>query len=209
MLHCHNSAAEHSASMLWLWRARYPRKGLIGCSVDSATAGCASIQISTEAKRSPMKRVFSRVSSRKACTMQRSEPLAGQRKSEVCVPSPTVYKLLNLTQHVATPDQAAAGVIEPADKVLVQALITFDELPDQIRLKAYAQTLAQMARDGFDSVMIGGAPFFMPVLQAALQEREIKVLYAFSVRESRDEKLPDGSVKKTQVFRHAGFVEAT
>lgn len=142
--------------------------------------------------------------------MQRSEPLAGQRKSEVCVPSPTVYKLLNLTQHVATPDQAAAGVIEPADKVLVQALITFDELPDQIRLKAYAQTLAQMARqDGFDSVMIGGAPFFMPVLQAALQEREIKVLYAFSVRESRDEKLPDGSVKKTQVFRHAGFVEAT
>ncbi len=119
-------------------------------------------------------------------------------------------RILNLTQHAATADQIAAGVVEPADKVLVQALITFDELPDQIRLKAYAQTLAQMARqDGFDSVMIGGAPFFMPVLQAALQERGIKVLYAFSVRESRDEKLPDGSVKKTQVFRHAGFVEAT
>ncbi len=118
-------------------------------------------------------------------------------------------QILNLTQHVATADQIAAGVVEPADKQLVQALITFDDLPGELEIKAKAQSLAQMARgDGFDAVMIGGAPFFMAPLQDALQERGIKVLYAFSVRESRDEKLPDGSVKKTQVFRHAGWVEA-
>ena len=117
-------------------------------------------------------------------------------------------RILNLTQHDATPDQAVAGVVEPADKELVRALITFVDLPDARELKAKAAALAQMvAYDRFETVMIGGAPFFMAPLEQALRERNIKVLYAFSKRESVDEVQKDGSVKKTQVFRHAGFVE--
>lgn len=117
-------------------------------------------------------------------------------------------KILNLTQHSATLEQIAAGVVEPADKHLVQALITFDNLPDANELKAKAAALAQMAAyDRFDTVMIGGAPFFMAPLEKALRERNIKILYAFSKRESVDELQTDGSVKKIQVFRHAGFVE--
>lgn len=117
-------------------------------------------------------------------------------------------RILNLTQHTATADQVAAGVVEPADKHLVQALSTFDTLPDAQELRAKAVALAQMvAYDRFDTVMIGGAPFFMAPLEQALRERNIKILYAFSKRESVDEMQKDGSVKKTHVFKHAGFVE--
>lgn len=56
--------------------------------------------------------------------------------------------------------------------------------------------------------MVGGAPFFMAPLEAALRAVNIIPVYAFSKRESVEEKQPDGSVKKTQVFKHAGFVPA-
>ena len=118
-------------------------------------------------------------------------------------------KILNLTQHMATPDQVAAGVVEPADKQLVQALLTFDELPAELDIKAKAKALAEMARhDGFDAVMIGGAPYFMSALERALADSEITALYAFSKRVSVEEPQKDGSVKKVQVFTHAGFVQA-
>lgn len=116
-------------------------------------------------------------------------------------------RILNLTQHVATADQVAAGVVEPADKHLVQALITFENLPDTNELKAKAAALAQMvAYDRFDTAMIGGAPYFMAPLEASLQAAGIVPVYAFSKRVSVDEVQADGSIKKTQVFRHAGFV---
>ena len=43
-------------------------------------------------------------------------------------------------------------------------------------------------------------------LEEALMKRGIVPLYAFSRREVVETPLPDGSVKKTQVFRHLGFV---
>lgn len=116
-------------------------------------------------------------------------------------------KILNLTQHAASAEQVATGVVEPADKALVQALITFDELPSAKELGAKADALAQMAAyDGYDTAMIGGAPFFMAPLEKALRERGIKPLYAFSRRESVEEPQADGSVKKSAVFRHVGWV---
>lgn len=118
-------------------------------------------------------------------------------------------KILNLTQHIATPDQVAAGVVEPTAKRAVQELLTFEELPTPQQIRGRADELAmRTAATGYTTAMIGGAPFFMPPLQSALQARGVKVLYAFSKRVSVDEKQADGSNKKTQVFRHAGFVAA-
>lgn len=119
-------------------------------------------------------------------------------------------KILNLTQHNATPDQVAVGVVEPVNKVVAQALITFDELPTCGRLRENAEQLAvlALADPSFDgTVMIGGAPFFMAPPERAFKMRGIRTLYAFSKRESIDQAQADGSIKKTQVFRHAGFVE--
>lgn len=118
--------------------------------------------------------------------------------------------ILNLTQHDATPDQVAAGVIEPADKAEVRKLITFDELPSREHLLETATLVAGLAeRMEMAAAMIGGAPFFMGPLERALRVRGITPLYAFSKREATvDTHRPDGSVGKTQVFRHVGFVEA-
>jgi hypothetical protein len=120
-------------------------------------------------------------------------------------------RILNLTQHAATPDQIAAGVVEPGDKAAVQKLITFDTLPDRHTLDRNACELANMAiRDGAEAVMIGGAPYFMAPLENEFHRiaPNVKVLYAFSVRDCVEVPQPDGSVKKTFVFKHAGFVEA-
>lgn len=130
-------------------------------------------------------------------------------------------KILNLTQHVATPEQVTAGVVEPVDKTEVQTLLTFDELPSRERIEAAAEAIAAIAatdlrvmwlRDTVEQptigrVMIGGAPFFMASLERALRSRGVVPLYAFSRRDSVDVPQADGSVKKTQIFKHAGFVE--
>ncbi len=119
-------------------------------------------------------------------------------------------KILNLTQHAATSDQLAAGVVEPMNKKEVQNLLTFDKLPTAVDLDFRALALVAAAENDprFEgAVMIGGAPFFMAPLEHMLREAGIRALYAFSQRESIDEAQADGSIKKTQVFRHAGFVE--
>jgi hypothetical protein len=118
--------------------------------------------------------------------------------------------ILNLTQHVATTEQVASGVVEPTDKMQIQKLLTFDELPTTVELELRAFALASTAKDdpGFEgSVMIGGAPYFMATLEHTLRVFGIRALHAFSRRESIDEAQADGSIKKTQVFRHAGFIE--
>jgi hypothetical protein len=116
--------------------------------------------------------------------------------------------IINLTQHACSAEQAEAGVVEPADKVKVKELLTFNRIPSPEEMRDRAVMLASMAKtEGADAAMIGGAPYFMATLEVALQVAEIKPLYAFSRRESVDETLPDGSVRKTMVFRHLGWVE--
>lgn len=60
----------------------------------------------------------------------------------------------------------------------------------------------------FRQVMVGGAPFFMGSLCAALKEYGLEPVFAFSTRESVYEVHPGGSVRKTTVFRHSGWVPA-
>ncbi len=121
-------------------------------------------------------------------------------------------KILNLTQHETTKEQIEAGVIEPASKGYVKQLLTFEKLPDKQEMEKRAKELAWLAEayksEGCTKVMIGGAPYFMSTLERILKEHGFIPVYAFSKRECIEEKMPDGSVKKTQVFRHIGFVEA-
>ena len=117
---------------------------------------------------------------------------------------------LNLTQHPATPDQVADGVIEPADKPAVSKLLTFDDPPAAGEMEARANALADIATSaGTDTAMIGGAPFFMSTLERVLKGHGIAPVHAFSRRESVEALDPKtGEVKKSQVFKHAGWVEA-
>ena len=129
--------------------------------------------------------------------------------------------IVNLTQHPATAEQIAAGVADlPAEQraALVEAL-TFESLPTASEILAAAEDVAELAAqnglgaDDGDSpapsaAMIGGALWLMAPLAAALQRRGIEALFAFSQRESVETVQPDGSVRKTAIFRHVGFVPA-
>jgi len=118
-------------------------------------------------------------------------------------------KILNLTQHAATVEQVAQGVIDLTgdDLATMKALLTFVGLPSAETVHERAYEVAKLAQaHDVESVMIGGAPFFMGALERALQKRGIKPLYAFSERVSV-EKVIDCVVVKTNEFKHMGFVE--
>ena len=117
--------------------------------------------------------------------------------------------ILNLTQHYATPDQVAAGVVDaPADvRETLVSLLTFDEAPTPMGVARRARRIAELAVSlGADFVMIGGAPYLMASLEKALFAAGIEPFYSFTRRETVESMQPDGSVKKMAVFRHAGWV---
>lgn len=139
--------------------------------------------------------------------------------------------ILNLTQHTATPEQIEAGVVEPTaeERAEIVQFLTFDEQPDRYDIRDRAYELASLARRVFFRVygamtpdereldsqggtgscaMIGGAPFLMRALEEELARELITPLYAFSTRESVEQVQPDGSVRKTAIFRHQGFIQA-
>ncbi len=118
--------------------------------------------------------------------------------------------IVNLTQHSASVEQIDSGVVEPQNKQEVQSLLTFNTLPSVEEISARAAALAEIAvAEGYSKAMLGGAPFLMGPLELALKLKGIEPLYAFSARESIDETLPDGSVKKVAIFRHLGWVHST
>lgn len=126
-------------------------------------------------------------------------------------------KVLNMTQHNASTEQVEAGVVEPPPhfKEKIKKWLTVDSLPSSAELKRRARMLVNEINrikeysdeySNISAVMIGGAPFLMHYLEVELKNEGIQPLYAFSKRIVVEEKLEDGSVKKTAVFKHEGFV---
>jgi hypothetical protein len=124
--------------------------------------------------------------------------------------------ILNLTQHAATPEQLADGVRDLPDDLrvaLVQAL-TVDDLPSKAEILARCQDVVNIcfateAGNAPATVMIGGAPWMMgPLAQELREQVGCRCLFAFSKREAVETIGPDGSVKKSSIFRHAGWIEA-
>jgi hypothetical protein len=120
-------------------------------------------------------------------------------------------QILNLTQHPATPEQVAAGVVDPEPLLhgQIKRLLTFDRLPKPRELAKRAHMLALLSKQtGMRAAMIGGAPWLMSNLEEALRFEHIVPVYAFSERITEETVEPDGSVRKISTFRHAGFVFA-
>lgn len=119
-------------------------------------------------------------------------------------------KILNMTQHKATGEQLQDGVVEPdgSSRDEIINLITFTSMPNGHTVKERAVALAKIAKaTGVTHAMIGGAPYLQGPLEKALRDTGIIPVYSFSMRDSVEETLPDGSVVKRQVFRHQGWVE--
>lgn len=136
--------------------------------------------------------------------------------------------VLNLTQHQMTPEQHEYNGIklkelyfeikeeqEEHDK-RVKTLLNFHELPTRDTINSRVLEITYFALNYFMGAgvqnnryaLIGGAPYLIAPLAEMLKKVGITPLYAFSKRESVETTQPDGSVVKTSVFRHAGYVEA-
>ena len=122
-------------------------------------------------------------------------------------------RILNFTQHEATPEQVSAGVVEPDahSKERIRQLLTFEQIPAKSELRLRATNCAVLAsvlmkKYECDAVMVGGAPYFMSHLESALRLFRVRFCYAFSSRVAEEQMQPDGSVKKVNVFRHVGFI---
>lgn len=126
-----------------------------------------------------------------------------------------MLKILNLTQHVATNEQVSDGVFEPSQEMKneIRKLLTFDSqviaTPSIIsrNAKDIANLVAKEYNPRDTAVMIGGAPFFMSALANELAAVGYTVLYSFTDRVSVDVKNEDGTITKTSVFKHLGFVQ--
>ena len=127
--------------------------------------------------------------------------------------------ILNLTQHNATADQINAGINDlPVDdfQTALKGLLTFPTQYTRADLEYRALQIHELIRDmcgehfgappkhALDGVMIGGMPSFMPVLEATLVSKGIRVGYACTERQSIDKEI-DGKVVKTAIFVHAGM----
>jgi len=117
--------------------------------------------------------------------------------------------ILNLTQHTPTPEQLAAGVIEPSleEKEQIRKLLTFEKPPSISEMEDRAFRLAHIVKEkGLTFALIAGAPYFMPILVAVLKNNNIIPLFSFTRREAKEEHLPDGTVKTTYRFKHVCFI---
>lgn len=138
--------------------------------------------------------------------------------------------IINLTQHRATDDQLSAGVVDLSEsfRSFLCELLTFDALPNAQEIEDRALKICALVNhyhlgeptpSGSDReldgllddgtaiyCMIGGAPFLMSALEAALVDDCRIPLYAFSKRVSVEIEA-DGKLIKINEFHHLGFVE--
>lgn len=122
-----------------------------------------------------------------------------------------VARIINLTQHISTPEQLEEGVIDlpEEERSKLQNLLTFTSRPQGSLIAARAADLADLAvKYGATHAMIGGAPFLMSQLEAALKAKGVQPLYSFTQRVTEEQVQSDGTIKKTSVFKHEGFVHA-
>ena len=121
--------------------------------------------------------------------------------------------MLNITQHVATAEQLRDGAVEPESDVKseIQRLLTFDRsvMTEAGQIEERAKALVSLVRREYPLVnkaMIGGALYLIPALVRELKAAGIQPYFSYTDRVSQETHNTDGSVTKTLVFKHLGWV---
>ena len=117
----------------------------------------------------------------------------------------------NMTQHVASADQLKAGVVELNEiyKTTLLEALNFEGVPTSSDVGKAVQLMAGLMdeQEAYETeevqFMVGGAPYLMAALT---QWAPIyRMVFACSDRVSEEQHMPDGSVRKVNVFKHIGF----
>lgn len=131
---------------------------------------------------------------------------------------------INLTQHELTQEQKEDAYWVKFNSydgtnstIEIKKLLTFECKPNINEIQERATKIADIAEGIFlqldpeeslpHKALIGGAPYLMGALEKALKERGIQPLYAFSKRVSVETLQSDGSIIKTAIFLHEGYIE--
>lgn len=124
--------------------------------------------------------------------------------------------IINITQHTIVEDQIKdlenrfkeIAVINPEGDMFKKDL-TFVNMPSVEELVKRARKIANDSHIvGASYAVVAGAPYFMAALEKELFRLNIVPMYSFSERVSQETKEADGSVRKVNVFKHVGFIEA-
>lgn len=114
-------------------------------------------------------------------------------------------EIINLTQHLATEEQIAEGVIDLPEQIRKELIrwLTIDELPNSSDLCQRAMEIGFIAKaTRCKKAMIGGHNLLMPGVDFILRAHGILPLYAFSKR-----MVVENGGKKVVTFKHEGLVE--
>lgn len=131
---------------------------------------------------------------------------------------------INLTQHELTQEQKEDAYWVKFNSydgtnstIEIKRLLTFESMPNMREIQERAEKIANIAEGIFlqldpegalpHRALIGGAPYLMSALETKLKEKGIQPMYSFSQRESVETTKPDGSVVKTTIFKHMGYIE--
>jgi hypothetical protein len=117
----------------------------------------------------------------------------------------------NMTQHEASAAQLKAGVVELAEiyKTTLLEALNFEGVPTSDDVAYSAQLIAGLMDEhdpdltGQVQFMMGGAPYLMAALTQYAPV--YRMVFACSNRVSEEKHMPDGSVRKVNVFKHIGF----
>lgn len=120
-------------------------------------------------------------------------------------------KICNLTQHHITDEQLLDLYRHGFDASNIHENIgmaeTFYTLPSREEMMMKAERTANWA-NGLDykAAIMGGAPYYMPYLEGALEYHGILPIYAFTKRVVSEIPGENGEVIKKSVFSHGGWV---
>lgn len=121
-----------------------------------------------------------------------------------------IEPVINLTQHEPTDDQKAIihnwVDLSEAEKAYVKKNLTFrPQEVSKYAIMGRAAMLATLAKEkGAKYAHIGGAPYLMAHLEDCLKQAGIVPLYSLTERVT-EERVIDGEVVKTSVFKCTGF----
>lgn len=117
---------------------------------------------------------------------------------------------MNLTQHNLTDAQVKGNEcfrIQAVPGDIICDRLTFTSIPSEEEMAERALEISRIAaQHSVEAAVIGGAPYFMPYLEKALIKLNIIPLYSFSIRKSVEVN-KDGTVMKTSIFEHIGWVK--
>lgn len=109
-------------------------------------------------------------------------------------------EVLNCTLHRSTNTQREMGVVDMKNEArkFIKRSLVFDTPPTVEDMKKRASKIVTYVSSFYPNiitVMLGGSPFFMPILEKTFKERGYAVTYSFSQRKSIEYK---NGVKKSE-----------